>query len=63
MTSTTFLTIKGLAKRYGVSRTTIYNWLARGLLPVGNKIGGARRWSIPELVEFEASRKEASPHA
>ena len=54
-----YFTIKDLAKRYGVSRITIFNRVKAGLLPRGIKLGFSRRWSIDEIEEAEKNFQTA----
>ena len=51
-----FLSVADLAKRYGVSRQTIFNYLRNKDIPQGLKIGKIRRWPIEKLKEWEDSQ-------
>jgi predicted DNA-binding transcriptional regulator AlpA len=44
------------AQKCGVTRATIYNWLAKGRVPPSGWTSGGRPWWLPEDVEaFHAS--------
>ncbi|WP_373426784.1 helix-turn-helix transcriptional regulator [Neorhizobium galegae] len=47
-----FLSTKEICQEYGISRQSIYDWIARGLLPKGERIGvRAVRWRRSTLDE------------
>ena len=47
---------KQLARRYGVSRATIWNWAKRGVLPRPHRLGpNTSRWPETEIAEHEAA--------
>ena len=48
-----FLTIGDLAKRYKISKATVFNLIRKGQLPSGFCIGKSRRFRIEELEAFE----------
>lgn len=54
-----YFDVKDLAKRYGVSRVSIYNRAKSGVLPKGIKFGRSRRWSLEEIEEAEKHFKQA----
>jgi prophage regulatory protein len=45
-----------LATRYSISRSTVWRWRARGLLPEPIVIGGSTRWKLSDIEEFDAQR-------
>lgn len=49
------LTDRECASRYSVHQTTIVKWARTGLMPPGKRIGGALRWKVSDLEEWEAS--------
>lgn len=45
---------KQLAKRYDVSRSTIWRWAAEGIIPKPRKLSpGCTRWKLADLEQFE----------
>lgn len=48
-----FLTIEDLTKRYGISRTAVYNLVRRGEFPTPIKLGSLVRWHIREIEKYE----------
>lgn len=44
-----YCTASELARSLGVSRSVIYVWVRRGLIPQGLKIGHVRRWRVSEV--------------
>lgn len=48
-----FLTIKQISQRYGVTKCTIFNWMHKGILPKGLKLGGVRLWAISDIEALE----------
>lgn len=51
---TPFLRDTEVAKRYGVSRSTIWRWVKDGKIPLPIKIGGgSTRWRFFDLEEWE----------
>jgi excisionase family DNA binding protein len=53
-----YLTADQVAERYAISRSTVYELVARGELPASQHFGRAARWRVADL---EAS--ERAPHA
>lgn len=52
-----YLSDSEVASQRGVSRQTIWRWVARGLFPQPVKLGpNTTRWSRAELDAFEAAR-------
>lgn len=49
-----FLSDKGVAARYDVSRATIWRWAAEGRIPKPVKVVGSTRWRIADLLAWEA---------
>lgn len=43
-----------LAKRWGLSRKTIYNWTESGLLPGQHRIGTVEFWTEDQIEAWEA---------
>jgi len=49
-----FLTVEQVAKRYGVSKDSIWRWRREGEFPRPVKIGGkTTRWRLRDLEEWE----------
>jgi len=49
-----------LAKRYSVSRSTIWRWAAHGLLPSPVRLSGCcTRWRVVDIEARDAERLEA----
>lgn len=49
-----YLSVKEIAKRYAVSRATIWRWVSDGHLPKPHKLGPATtRWHLADLEAFE----------
>jgi len=58
---TVYLKDTALARRYGVSRPTIWRWLKKGALPKPIKLpGGSTRWRMVDLYEWEQSQIQAN---
>lgn len=56
LSETGFLTAADVKRRYRISSSTLYKWIADGHLPPPLKIGPrAVRWSLESLAAFEAS--------
>jgi predicted DNA-binding transcriptional regulator AlpA len=50
------LSIKQVARRYGVARSTVWRWEATGLIPRGLRISrGTVRWVATEIENHLAS--------
>jgi predicted DNA-binding transcriptional regulator AlpA len=50
------LSIKQVARRYGVARSTVWRWEATGLIPRGLRISrGTVRWLAAEIENHLAS--------
>jgi predicted DNA-binding transcriptional regulator AlpA len=50
-----------LAERYGVSRSTIWRWSQRGILPKPIEISpGTTRWRLDEIEKRDAERKSSA---
>lgn len=47
------LTADDLAKRFRVSKRTIYEWHRRGALPRPLKVVGVLRWRVSDLEAWE----------
>ena len=55
MTEQTYLSVEDLARRFGVTTTTVYRLAQRGALP-GFKVGGQWRFSHQMLESWIADR-------
>lgn len=53
--SVEYLKIEEVAARYKLTERTIYRHVAAGLFPKPIKLGGASRWSVAALTEWEKS--------
>lgn len=49
------LTVQAVAQRYSVSTTTVHKWARTGAMPHARRIGGALRWLVADLQEWECS--------
>lgn len=50
----TYLRDKDLAERYGISRSTVWRWARKGLLPPPVKFGDAcSRWRLDDVERRE----------
>ena len=52
------ISVKQLADKYGVDRTTVYKWIKRGMPSI--KIGGTRRFKVSDVeewIKYEEIRK------
>ena len=45
--------VRTLAKRWGVSRSTVWRWSRDGRLPQPVKIGNCSRWTADQVQAFE----------
>jgi prophage regulatory protein len=55
-----YATDSAIAARYGVSRTTIWRWVARGEFPPPIKLApGTTRWRVADIEQFEAEKAGA----
>lgn len=48
-----YLTLTDVANRYKIGKSTVYALIRKGEMPMAHKIGGANRWKLSELEEFE----------
>lgn len=52
------MSIGQVATRLGISRPTIYRWIARSSFPEGHLFSmGCRRWKLSDVLIWEASRE------
>ena len=58
-----FLDIHAVARRYNVTRATIWSWMAQGRIPQPMRITpGCSRWALDDLQAWEAElRSECAP--
>ena len=52
-----FLKVSELAERYGLTKNAIFKMVRRGAFPAGVLFGGARRWPLSQLTEWENSKR------
>jgi predicted DNA-binding transcriptional regulator AlpA len=53
-----YVSDKLLAERYGVSRSTIWRWVAKGIIPKAHKLGpGTSRFDLVEVEAAEVRRE------
>ena len=57
MTEPVYVRDTYLAERYSISRSTVWRWLARGMLPEPVRIGGVTRWRLSKIEELDAQRE------
>ena len=56
-TPTRYISDRELAKRYDTSRSTVWRWTARGILPQPVQISeGCTRWLAHEIEQRDAAR-------
>lgn len=48
-----YLTLTDVANRYKIGKSTVYALIRKGKMPMAHKIGGANRWKLSELENFE----------
>ena len=58
-----YLTDREVARRFGVSRQTIWRWASGGNFPAPVKLMGATRWKIAEIEAWEARASVAPGRA
>jgi len=52
-----YLSVDQVAKRFGVSKDSIWRWKRDGEFPVSYKLGGrTARWRLSDIEEWEAQR-------
>jgi len=57
----TYLTDRDLAKRYGIHRSTAWQWAKRGQFPRPVRLAPrCARWRLSEVVEWENGRENAA---
>ena len=58
-----FLDVYGVARRYGVTRATIWSWMAKNRFPQPLRLTpGCSRWSLEDLRAWEdEKRSECAP--
>lgn len=57
----TYLSINQISERLSVTPVTIYRWIKLGQFPHGRHFSpGCRRWSLREVLDWEASRDTSS---
>lgn len=50
-----------IAERYSVSRSTVWRWVSRGILPRPQQISpGCTRWRLDEIERRDAEREVAA---
>jgi prophage regulatory protein len=49
-----YLSVDQVAQRFGVSKDTIWRWKRNGEFPKPFKLGGATRWRLSDLEEWES---------
>ena len=58
-----FLDIHGVARRYNVTRATVWAWMSQGRIPQPIRLtAGCSRWSLDDLKKWEdQKRSECAP--
>lgn len=52
-----FLSDKGVADRYSISRASVWRWVQENKLPKPIKLAaGTTRWKLADLEQFEAQQ-------
>lgn len=58
--NTVYVSDTQLAERYSVSRSTIWRWTGRGILPAPVRLSSCcTRWQIADIEARDAARQEA----
>jgi prophage regulatory protein len=58
VTQMQFLSDKSVAKRYEISRQSVWRWTQEGKLPQPVKLtNGSTRWKLTDLEQWEAQRE------
>ena len=53
-----YLSVKALAARYSVAKSTCWRWTQEGKLPQPVKLtNGSTRWKLTDLEQWEAQRE------
>ena len=61
MSSTNYLDIHGVMARYSIKRRTVWDWIARGILPAPVKFAvNVSRWRLVDLERYDAEREQAA---
>jgi predicted DNA-binding transcriptional regulator AlpA len=61
MKTTTYLTDKQVADRFGVARSTPWRWAERGTFPKPVKLSpGCTRWRLLDVEAWEAAKEAAA---
>ncbi len=61
METTTYLTDKQVANRYGVARSTPWRWAEKSRFPKPVKLSlGCTRWRVSDVEAWEAEREGAA---
>ena len=54
-----FLDIHGVARRYNVTRATIWAWMSQGRIPQPSRLTpGCSRWSLGDLKDWENQKRD-----
>tara|TARA_R100001369_G_scaffold43535_1_gene69659 strand:+ start:439 stop:666 length:228 start_codon:yes stop_codon:yes gene_type:complete len=53
-TENLYLSVDQVARRFGVSKDSIWRWKRNGEFPKPFKLGGATRWRLSDLEEWES---------
>lgn len=51
--------IQSVARRLGISRSTIYAWISQGRFPCPRKLGRSSRWLVSEVDAWVRARTGA----
>ena len=57
-TTNRYVSDRQLAKRYSVTRRTIWRWANNGTLPQPHRICGCTRWDLAEIKSEEEMRAQ-----
>ncbi len=59
-----YVDVKYLAKRFGVGKSTIEDWVRQGKFPRGELLFNSRvrRWNLGEVEKWMASRRKEETH-
>jgi prophage regulatory protein len=56
-----FISDLQLAERYAVSRSTVWRWVHRGILPKPQQLSpGCTRWKLDEIEQRDTEREAAA---
>jgi prophage regulatory protein len=55
-----YLTDRAIAARFSISRSTVWRWFYRGVLPPPVRIGACTRWRLSDILAAEEAMRGAA---